>query len=85
VDKKLETLPQEEDIQKEWDQIGVMNESLQENIGPRRSKENWFREKCKKVLEERNQARLILLKDNQKDARLQGRRQKQVCRREKKR
>jgi hypothetical protein len=56
--KKLETIPQEEDIQKEWDQIEkVMKKSLQENVGPRRSKENWFREKCKKVLEERKKMR----------------------------
>jgi hypothetical protein len=51
MDRKLEIIPHEEDVQKEWDRLGnVMKESLQENVGPRRSNENnaWFREKMQK-------------------------------------
>jgi hypothetical protein len=39
---------EEEDVQKEWDRLEkVMKESLQDNVGPRRSKVNkdWFTEK----------------------------------------
>jgi hypothetical protein len=43
--------------------IKSLKESLQENGGPKRPKENkdWFTEKYKRGLEERNQARLMLL------------------------
>jgi hypothetical protein len=41
MDKKLEIISYEEDVQKEWNRLEtVMKESLQENVGQRRSKEN---------------------------------------------
>jgi hypothetical protein len=88
--KKRELIPQEEDIKKEWDQIEkVMKESLQENVWPRRPKEKkgCFTEKCKRVLEERNKARFMLLnrqtEENQKRYEISKKRAKQMCRQEK--
>jgi flagellar biosynthesis component FlhA len=77
MDKKLEPILQEKDIQKDWDRLEkVMKESLQEKVGLRRHKENldWFTEKCKRVLEELYQARLIDRQEKtKKDTRQQGR------------
>jgi hypothetical protein len=90
MDKKLEPILQEKDIQKDWDRLEkVMKESLQEKVGPRRPKENkdWFTEKCKRVLEELYQARLILLnrqtEENQKRYEAARKTTKRVCRQEK--
>jgi hypothetical protein len=90
MDKKLEPILQEKDIQKDWDRLEkVMKESLQEKVGPRRPKENkdWFTEKCKMVLEELYQARLILLnrqtEENQKRYEAARKTTKRVCRQEK--
>jgi hypothetical protein len=90
MDKKLEPILQEKDIQKYWDRLEkVMKESLQEKVGPRRPKENkdWFTEKCKMVLEELYQARLILLnrqtEENQKRYEAARKTTKRVCRQEK--
>lgn len=64
---KLNTVEQSQDVQRKWENLRtIIKTTAEETIGlePRRRQNKWFNDNCKKAIEDRDKARIEVLRSN---------------------